>query len=143
MNTTCLVPPCRRELQKPPGLRTGFSDRKPSAAGRDFKALFCEFFRCAPEEYEQQIFTRFLHWHARPLTGLLSKLNPRFFSEDWGLIRDLANAVTHSEVLTELNRFYGRNLRERNWVRRRLSLRLSGKRILRLSRALFGAQKPS
>jgi hypothetical protein len=68
---------------------------------------------------------------------LLRKLNSDFFREDLGLIGDLATARSHAEVLTELNRFYGRNVRDRNRLRKSFSLRVSGKRVLRLSRKLF------
>ena len=57
---------------------------------------------------------------------------------DLGLIADLATACSHAEVRMELDRFRGRNLRDKNWLRRKLSLRISGKRVLRLSKQLFG-----
>lgn len=37
----------------------------------------------------------------------------------------------------ELDRFRGRNLRDERWLRKRLSLRVSGKRVLTLSKELF------
>lgn len=64
-------------------------------------------------------------------------LRPGFFREDEGFICDLATARSREEVLTELNRFYGRNVRDRNWLRKLFSLRVSGKRVQRLSRKLF------
>lgn len=68
-------------------------------------------------------------------------MNPSFFDEDFGLARELSTAVSHGEVLTELNRFYGRNVRDKNWFRKNLSLRISGHRVLRLSRKLFRGEK--
>jgi hypothetical protein len=65
------------------------------------------------------------------------KLKPNFFREDFGFIADVATASSHSEVRMELDRFRGRNLRDRNWLRRSFALRMSGKRVLRLSRKLF------
>lgn len=108
-----------------------------SAAGPDFRGLFCLHFHCSIQEFEQQLFSRCLHWHVRPLFRLLRRWNSEFFAEDVGLARDVATAASHGEVLTELNRFYGRNVRDRNWLRKTFSLRLSGKRVLRLSRQLF------
>jgi hypothetical protein len=99
--------------------------------------LFCEKFQCSPDSFESQLFSRSLHRHAVMLAGPLSRMIPEFFREDMGLINDLATAVSHGEVLTELNRFYGRNVRDRNWLRKTFSLRISGKRVLRLSRKLF------
>jgi hypothetical protein len=110
-----------------------------------FRLLFCQRFACSHLEYEQQLFSRCLHWHVRLCAKLLARLNSRFFLEDIGLVRDLATAASHSEVLTELNRFYGRNVRDQNWVRKNFLLRISGKRVLRLSRNLFsnGMEQPS
>lgn len=120
-----------------PSLRMPRTVGTTAVSPHSFKALFCQYFACPAHQYEQQLFSRFLHRHALPLANLLAKCDPDFFREDWGLIRDLATAQTHGEVLTELNRFYGRNVRDRNWFRKRLSLRISGKRVLRLSRKLF------
>ena len=90
-----------------------------------------------PNGPERQLFTRCLHRHARPFAPLLALLRPEFFREDEGFICDLATARSREEVLTELNRFYGRNVRDRNWLRKLFSLRVSGKRVQRLSRQLF------
>lgn len=123
----------RRSAVEPPPFADGGADR-PVAR---FQSLVCEYFACAPEAYEGQLFRRSLHWHVAPIAAALAKWNPAFFSEDTGLIADLASATSHAEVLSELNRFYGRNVRDRNWLRKTFSLRISGKRVLRLSRRLF------
>ena len=137
MNTTCLIPEQRRNTPEVPGVRPVLSGKSLATRSRNFRSVFCEKFQCSPQEYEQQMFSRCLHRHTVPLARFLSKLNPDFFREDTGLIQDLATAGSHGEVLTELNRFYGRNVRDRNWLRKKFSLRISGKRVLRLSRKLF------
>lgn len=104
---------------------------------KDFRALFCESYRCSIQTYQPQLFSRCLHRHARPFAGILARLSKTFFHEDLGFIGDVATAASHGEVVTELNRFYGRNVRDRNWLRRTFALRISGKRVLRLSRRLF------
>ena len=118
-------------------MRGTVSAKEPEPSRTDFKTLFCQHFQCAAEHFEAQLFLHSLHRHARPFVAMLSRLDSSFFREDVGLICDLATAVSHGEVLTELNRFYGRNVRDRNWLRKTFSLRLSGKRVLRLSRKLF------
>jgi hypothetical protein len=141
VNTTCLVPQHRRNAPDIPGVRPVLSGKSSATRSMNFRALFCDKFQCSPQEYEQQMFSRCLHRHTFPVTRFLSKMNPDFFREDTGLIQDLATAGSHGEVLTELNRFYGRNVRDRNWLRKRFSLRISGKRVLRLSRKLFRSQR--
>jgi hypothetical protein len=108
--------------------------------GRNFKSLACEAFQWPSEEYEDRLFRITLYRHAYFLAPLLSFLNPEFFREDWDLVRDLATASSHREVVAELNRFYGRNVRDRNWSRKWFSLRISGKRVQRLSRKVFRQQ---
>ena len=109
----------------------------------DFKTLYCERFACSIQQFERQFLSRSLHRHARPFARLISRLSPAFFHEDCGFIRDLASASSHGEVVMELNRFYGRNVRDDNWFRKTFSLRISGKRVLRLSRKLFRSQEPA
>jgi hypothetical protein len=104
---------------------------------KTFRALFCEHFECPAKNFEKQLFRTCLHRHAIPFRRLAAKLDPDFFREDLGLIADLATAASHEEVISELNRFYGRNVRDRNWFRRSFSIRISGKRVLKISRRLF------
>jgi hypothetical protein len=131
------MPLHRPQANELPGLKGALSRPAfPKKAGT-FDSLFCQRFGCAPEEYHRQLFRRCLHRHAVPFVRILSRFNPNFFWEDLGLVADLRTAVSHAEVLTELNRFYGRNVRDRNWLRKTFSLRISGKRVLRLSRNLF------
>jgi hypothetical protein len=137
VNTSCLLPLPRREPNERPALRVRLSGNGPAKKGKDFRTLFCEKFQCPPFEFERQLFQRCLHRHVLPFAAYLQRIHPQFFREDLGLIGDLATAASHAEVLTELNRFYGRNVRDRNWLRKRLSLRISGKRVLKLSRKLF------
>jgi hypothetical protein len=42
-----------------------------------------------------------------------------------------------------MNRFYGRNVRDRNWLRKTCYIRVSAKRVLRFYRALVKAERPS
>ena len=113
------------------------SNPEPIKTAKSFRTLFCEFFHCSLQEYEHQLFVRCLHRHALPVAGILSRISPEFFREDAGFMCDLATACSREEVLTELNRFHGRNVRDQNWLRKTFSLRISGKRVQRLSRKLF------
>lgn len=104
---------------------------------KSFQSLFCERYQCPIAEFESQLFTKTLYRHARPFARFVAWCAPGFFREDAGFIRDLASTRSRAEVLTELNRFYGRNVRDRNWLRRNCLIRVSGKRIQRLARSLF------
>jgi hypothetical protein len=106
-----------------------------------FKELFCRENACRPEEFETRLFWRSLHRHAIPLAMVLLRVSPSFFREDFDLLRDVGTSRSRGEVVNELNRFYGRNMRDRNWFRKHLVIRVSGKRVLRAARPLFRAQR--
>jgi hypothetical protein len=103
---------------------------------RDFQALFCERFACSAEEFEELLFWRCLYRHALPLAAVLRRTQPTFFTEDFSFLRELRRVNSTSEVVGELNRFYGRNVRDRSWLRKSCHIRVSGKRVLRLYRTL-------
>jgi hypothetical protein len=103
---------------------------------KSFKTLYCEQHACSEEDYDQHVFRRCLNLHAVPVANMLSQWAPAFFREDFDFVREVGFVTTRGELICELNRFYGRNLRDRNWFRRELGLRISGKRVLRLYRRL-------
>ncbi len=107
---------------------------------RPFQICFCEFFGCRPEEYTALAFRHCLYTHARPLAPALARLMPSFFAEDFAFLRELGAVTSRSEAITELNRFFGRNVRDKNWLRRSFAIRISGKRVLRLYRTISRAQ---
>jgi hypothetical protein len=140
VDTTCLIPQRRPDPRELAGPEPMLSKNRSSKRTRTFRALFCQKFSYPHADFERQLFSRCLYRHARTLAPVLSKMDPDFFREDFSFIADLATASTHAEVRMELDRFRGRNLRDRNWLRKNLSLRISGKRVLHLSRKLFASQ---
>lgn len=101
-------------------------------APETFQILFCRMKGCPPGEFQRRVFRKALNRHAVPFVRVLESLNPDFFREDYEFIRDVGASVSRDEVVGELNRFFGRNLRDRNWLRRVFGLRVSGWRLLRL-----------
>ena len=53
------------------------------------------------------------------------------------MLRDVASARTTDEVICEINRFFGRNARDKSFIRTGLYLRVSGKRVLRFYRKMI------
>jgi hypothetical protein len=101
----------------------------------DFRRLFSQAFGCPPEQFEQRMFRKTLFRHAIPFFWFIRDRGA-FFREDLEMLRDIASARTTPEVICELNRFYGRNHRDKNFVRTSFFIRVSGKRVLRIYRAL-------
>lgn len=104
---------------------------------KSFQALYCSHFGSEASHFEADVFWKCVFRHAWLPARAIHRLCPSFFHEDFGFLRDLATAKCRGEVLTELNRFYGRNVRDRSFFRKRLLLRVSGKRILALYRQLL------
>lgn len=105
-------------------------------ASKTFATLWSERHQGAIDDFENQMFWQCLHRHSLPLASLLIQYQPRFFREDFEFLRDVAFARTTDEVVGDLNRFYGRNVRDRSFLRRRFFIRVSGGRLLRVWRSL-------
>ncbi len=82
------------------------------------------------------MFSRTLFRHAAVFAWVIRN-KPKFFREDLEMLRDIASARNTAEVISELNRFYGRNRRDRSVLRTSFFIRVSGKRVLRMYRALL------
>ena len=105
----------------------------------DFRQLFCEATGCKPADFESRMFSTCLFRHAIPFLWLIRN-KQQFFREDLEMLRDIASAHNTPEVISELNRFYGRNRRDNGFLRTRLFFRVSGKRVLQIYRSLAAAR---
>ena len=101
---------------------------------KSFKAAFCERFHCPPDRYESAAFWRGVVRHALPVALVIQWLKPDFFAEDMELIREVGEMTSPGLFKSEVNYFYGRNLRHKSWLRRTFRIRVSGGRMLRIRR---------
>jgi hypothetical protein len=108
----------------------------------DFRALFSQAYGCSPDQFEDQMFSKTLFRHAI-LFAWLIRDKTKFFREDREMLRDIASAHNTPEVISELNRFYGRNRRDNSFLRTSFFIRVSGKRVLQIYRALVQQQPRS
>ncbi|MBI4659717.1 MAG: hypothetical protein HY735_12825 [Verrucomicrobia bacterium] len=104
---------------------------------KTFKQAYCEKFHCLEEAYEKEVFWRCLYRHALPFAASIYRKKPEFFREDFDLIREVGNMEDADTFRSEINFYYGRNIRERNWLRRKLCIRLSAKRLMKLKNDVF------
>ena len=109
----------------------------------EFRQLFSQKSGTDADQFERKLFYKCLFRHAVPFAWLLKKMNPDFFREDFEMLRDVATARNTEEVICELNRFYGRNARDKSFLRPLFYLRISGKRVLRLYRSLTREEESS
>jgi len=103
-----------------------------------FRERFCEYYKCGPEEFEQNVFWRTLHRHAYFLARWWHRRDPLIFKEDYDFIHEIGGVRDPLIFKSELNRYHGRNVRERGWIRGTLHVRVSGKRVIRLKNKIFG-----
>jgi hypothetical protein len=119
------------------------SDRAPHSARRaalpPFKDLFCTYTHSPLEKFELTLFKKSLYPHARLIAPILLRLKRQWFAEDLDVIRELATVDCPEVFQMEVARFYGRNVRDRSFLRKRLLIRLSGKRLLKWKTRCFAA----
>jgi hypothetical protein len=107
---------------------------------KSFRELFCAAYHCPAEDFEKVLFRRCLHRHAVLFAKFLERRHPGIFKEDYDLIREIAEIRDNETFRNELNRFYGRNVRDKSWLRGAFSIRLSAKRLLRLKNRALRSQ---
>lgn len=108
--------------------------------GQQLKALFCERFGCPPVAYEERAFRQCLYWHARFLAPVIRRLSPRFFAEDFRLIRDLGATTDWREANSEVLNFQDTNRAKASMLRTGLRIRVSGRKASDLANRLFSTQ---
>jgi hypothetical protein len=112
----------------------------------DFKTAFCQHLGCSPEAFREQLFRRSLYPRCRPLAFLLRRLAPDFFQEDWEFLERLGQMLSWSAFAAEANGIRSDPHLNRGFLRRRLHLRVSGARLLRLRdeiRAARAKERPA
>ena len=108
-----------------------------TTAARDLKLLFCERFRCRPDEFEKRALGKCLYFPARMIAPLLRWFDPEWFERDLRFIRDLGKAENWQKVMAELDAFHYREHLQPSYVRTKLHLRVSARKANRLAFDLF------
>ena len=103
-----------------------------------FRERFCEYYKCAAADFEERVFWKTMHRHAYLAARWYFRKDRSIFKEDLDFIHELGGVRDPLIFKTELNRFHGRNVREKGWLRGTFGVRVSGKRIIRLKNRIFG-----
>lgn len=103
-----------------------------------FRERFCEYHKCAAADFEERVFWKAMHRHAYFVARWYFRKDPDIFKEDLEFIHELGGVRDPLIFKTELNRFHGRNVREKGWLRGTFGVRVSGKRIIRIKNRIFG-----
>lgn len=105
--------------------------------GKSFRELCCERLGCDLDSFEDEVFWRSLHLHSIPLAYFIYRKNPMFFREDFEFLHEIGGVQDPDTFKSELNRFHGRNVRDKSWFRRTFSIRISGKRLIRFKNRML------
>jgi hypothetical protein len=99
----------------------------------DFRAAFCERYRCSMEDFDRRVFWKCLYRHALPLAAFLCWTNREFFQPDIDLIHSLASTTTFSEVRAEASFIRHDQRMQSGFLRGTLRIRISGRRLAALA----------
>jgi len=108
---------------------------------QNLQSLFCQRFRCSPSEYEERAFRACLYRHAKLLAPLLRRSKPVLFAEDFKFIHYLGEATGLREANASALDFQDANIARRSFWRRRLKIRVSGRKAITLTRRLFSESR--
>jgi hypothetical protein len=104
---------------------------------RDLKSLFCEHFRCPPDEFEKRILRKCLYFPANILAPLLRLMDDEWFKRDLLFVRDLGKAADWKQIMAELDAFRFRENLHPGFARNNLRLRVSARKANKLAFDLF------
>jgi hypothetical protein len=104
----------------------------------NFRDRFCEQFRCDASGFEEAVFWRCLNRpHAWLFARFLFPKDKLIFKEDLDFIHELGGIRDPLIFKNEVNRYHGRNVREKGWIRGTFGIRVSGKRVMKLKNRLY------
>lgn len=101
-----------------------------------FGDLFCETYKCLPEEFREKVFWLCLYPQAILLARLIWHLNQAYFQPDVELVERVRTLTSSAAVRLELNGFRYHH-RSTGFFRGFLKVRISGQRLLNLADGLF------
>lgn len=102
-----------------------------------FQNSFCMKYVIPPERFVREVFNRCVHEKSAGFSKFLLLVYPAFFRRDLVLIKQVGRAESLDEVKGALQRFHRETQDEGGLLRKKLKMRLSGERMLRLAAELF------
>lgn len=107
-----------------------------SGAFTNFRTAYCMRYACVPASFERRMLWGCMHQRAILLARLIYMVYPGFFKKDLDVIREMGKAMRAADVEELLKAF--RELNEsRGLLRRKLQLRVSGQKLMRLASELL------
>ena len=104
-----------------------------------FAEIFCAQRCIPPAEYTQRLFRAALYPHARLVAPLLRAVHRRHFVADYEFVEDVGHLTCVADFSLAMGS-YIEHPDNRGFLRRRLRLRVSARRMLHLVRAAFASR---
>jgi len=100
--------------------------------------LFCERFKCSPEEYEVRVFRKTLYWHAALLAPVIRLIWPSFFDEDFKFIRYLGDAMDARQAKVDVLDYKDSDRKHWRLLHSGFRIRVSHRKARRIAFQIFG-----
>lgn len=101
------------------------------SAMSSFAELFCARHHLSPEQFEEEVIARSIHFHATLLWRVINWVHPDYFTADRQFIRALADVTSLRDFRVESSAFT-HHPANRGFMRRMLKIRVSSGRLRRL-----------
>lgn len=115
---------------------------KRTGQSTDFLMRFCEWRRVAPRDFHEYLLEHALYPHARVLLPLLRRLDAHYFQADHDFIEDVSH-IRDADDFTDAVQAYVDHFSNRRFLRERLRLRVSVRRMWLLVREVLPEDPPS
>lgn len=109
---------------------------------RSFMMLYCRTRGVIPASFATKVLLETLYPHARPLLGLIAQLYPDHFRADYEFIEDVSRMQHHTDFGSAVESYISHPANA-DFLRRRLRLRISVRRMLRLANDIFPQDLPA
>lgn len=114
----------------------------PSMKSRTFREIYGEREGITAMELNHRLFRLTLYPHARPFVWLLRRLHPRHFVADYEFTEDVGHLRSLEDYTLALGS-YLEHPSNHGFLRRRLRIRVSARRMFRIVRSVFPPRGPA
>ncbi|MGC8885621.1 MAG: hypothetical protein ACP5MG_00485 [Verrucomicrobiia bacterium] len=126
-------------MQPEPQIQPPDKQKPRKVPERCLQEIFCDYFKCPPEEYEERLFWLCVRPNVVYLAKVFWIFYRRIFYGDLEMLRQLGRTSNTRELRYEIESFRHYHP-PRGFIRRDLKVRVSGRRLLKIASKLFGIE---
>ncbi|MDQ6631059.1 MAG: hypothetical protein M3Y82_04785 [Verrucomicrobiota bacterium] len=108
----------------------------------NFRQRFCAKYNCRPAEFERRLLSMTIAPGTKPLAWVIGKLKPSFFAPELNILDDFGRISSKMEFNSEAQLLHSdyQNKPRSGFLRMQLGLRISGRRLLRISKSVWAEE---